>query len=99
MKQILPKVLKADFKKYVKKIECGHVCEKICHVYDCNEIKCLKPCVRIIKNCRMQKKHKCTKLCWQEYGKCEFIVDKKLPCDQYEELVNKKLSRKHIRVL
>ena len=24
-----------------KRMKCGHVCEKTCHVYDCNSINCL----------------------------------------------------------
>ena len=60
--------------------KCGHVCEKVCHVYECDDIKCLKPCVRINKNCEQIIQHRCTKLCWQDCGKCEYIVDKTLPC-------------------
>jgi hypothetical protein len=43
-------------------------------MYDCNKNKCLKPCTRINKNCRL-KKHPCNKLCWEKcgiYEKCEF---------------------------
>jgi len=65
--------------------KCGHVCEKVCHVYECDDIKCLKPCVRINKNCEQIIQHRCTKLCWQDCGKCEYIVDKTLPCGHVQK--------------
>ena len=60
-------------------MKCGHICEKSCHVYDCNEQKCLKPCSKINPNC-IEKKHKCPKKCYEDCGLCEAIVEKKLPC-------------------
>jgi len=92
-----------------KRRKCGHVCEKVCHIYDCNEIKCLKPCQRLNKNCTQLNKHKCTKICWQECGKCEVMVDKILSCGHIqrikccekpaicEELVDKTLRCGHIQ--
>ena len=92
-----------------KRMECGHVCEKVCHVYDCNKNKCLKPCARINKNCRY-KKHQCNKLCYQKCGACEFLMDKLLPCGHIqknvkccdeptacEELVDKTLRCGHVQ--
>jgi len=69
-----------------KRMNCGHVCEKVCHVYDCNKNKCLKPCARINKNCRL-KIHPCNKLCWEKCGKCEFLMDKELPCGHVQKNV------------
>ena len=69
-----------------KRMNCGHVCEKICHVYDCNENKCLKPCERINKDCKL-KSHLCNKLCWEKCGKCEFLMDKRLPCGHIQKNV------------
>ena len=93
-----------------KRMDCGHVCDKICHVYECDEIRCLKPCIRINRNCEQIIQHKCTKLCWEECGRCEYIVDKKLSCGHIqkkmkcyqkpkicEELVDKKLMCGHIQ--
>ena len=93
-----------------KRMNCGHVCEKVCHVYDCEKIKCMKPCERINQNCQQLIKHKCTKLCYKECGECEFIVDKKLRCGHiqrnmkcYEKpklcevLVDKELPCGHIQ--
>ena len=65
---------------------CGHACEKVCHIYDCNKIKCLKPCQRLNKNCTQLNKHKCTKICWEECGKCEIIVDKILSCGHIQRI-------------
>ena len=69
-----------------KRMNCGHVCEKICHIYDCNKNKCLKPCARINKNCRL-KKHPCNKLCWEKCGICEFLMDKMLHCGHVQKNV------------
>ena len=95
-----------------KRMKCGHVCEKVCHVYDCNKNKCLKPCARINKNCRLRI-HLCNKKCWEDcekYGKCEILMDKKLPCGHVQKnikccdepnicevLVDKKLNCGHIQ--
>ena len=56
-----------------KRKKCGHACEKLCHNYDCNDIKCLKPCPKININCtRLLNKHKCTKLCWEDCGNVKY---------------------------
>ena len=65
-------------------MNCGHVCEKTCHVYDCNEMKCLKPCRKINPNCKL-KEHICKKRCYEDCGRCEAIVSKKLPCGHIKE--------------
>ena len=62
-----------------KRMKCGHVCERTCHIYDCNENKCLKPCRKINKNCKLLI-HECKKRCYEDCGRCEEKVDKKLPC-------------------
>ena len=93
-----------------KRMNCGHVCDKICHVKECEESKCLKPCARINRNCEQNIQHKCTKLCWEECGKCQYIVDKQLICGHIQknmkcfqkpkicmELVDKKLMCGHIQ--
>ena len=56
--------------------KCGHACEKLCHNYDCNTKKCLKPCSKKYEPCN----HQCPKLCYEDCDKCEKIVKKKLPC-------------------
>ena len=67
-----------------KRMKCGHVCEKTCHVYDCNSIKCLKPCPKINPNCSLQV-HKCSRRCYEDCGRCEATVDKLLPCGHIKE--------------
>ena len=62
-----------------KRMKCGHACEKTCHVYDCNEQKCLKPCRKINPNCKLSM-HECKKRCYEDCGPCEVKVDKRLPC-------------------
>ena len=63
----------------LKRLNCGHICEKACHAKDCNLFQCLKPCERINPNCEM-KIHKCKKRCYEDCGYCEEKVDKILPC-------------------
>ena len=65
-----------------KRMNCGHVCEKMCHVKDCNSYKCLKPCNKINPNCQY-KCHFCKKRCYEECGKCEGKIDKQLPCGHW----------------
>ena len=67
-----------------KRLDCGHVCEKLCHVKDCNSFKCLKPCQRINPNCQY-KLHHCNKRCYEDCGICEVIIKKKLPCGHEKE--------------
>ena len=67
-----------------KRMNCGHVCEKTCHIYDCNSIKCLKPCPKINPNCSL-KIHRCNKRCYEECGVCNAKVSKKLPCGHIKE--------------
>ena len=61
--------------------KCGHVCEKLCHNYDCNTKKCLKPCSKKYDPCN----HPCPKLCYEDCDKCEKIVKKKLPCGHIKD--------------
>ena len=74
-----------------KRMACGHVCEKLCHVYKCNEQKCYKHCTRIYKQCG----HPCEKLCFEECGGCEKLVVKKLPCGHIKK--NCKCSDENIK--
>ena len=67
-----------------KRMKCGHVCEKTCHVYDCNSIQCLKPCPKINPNCSLRI-HKCVKRCYEDCGRCEATVSKLLPCGHTKE--------------
>ena len=95
-----------------KKMKCGHLCQKLCHIKnDCNEIKCQQPCKRIKLMCCLNK-HICNKLCYEKCDFCEELVDKQLPCGHIkkgckcfinsntircEEIVNKKLLCGHIK--
>ena len=63
----------------LKRLNCGHTCEKLCHVKDCNSYKCLKPCTKINPNCKY-KFHPCKKRCYEECGPCLAKMDKTLSC-------------------
>ena len=63
----------------LKRLNCGHTCEKLCHVKDCNLYSCLKACERINPNCKY-KLHKCNKRCYEDCGRCEAKIDVILPC-------------------
>ena len=58
-----------------ERLDCGHLCELLCHPYNHKEIKCKKPCIKILP-CG----HKCTKLCFQDCGKCLTKIRKVLKC-------------------
>ena len=62
-----------------KRMKCGHACQKACHNFDCNDIKCLETITKINENCEI-KKHYCTKICSESWPKCEEKVNKKLLC-------------------
>jgi hypothetical protein len=47
--------------------DCGHQCERRCHVNACEEEPCRKACSRIHEPCH----HRCKKLCCEPCGKCE----------------------------
>ena len=86
-------------------MKCGHACEKLCHVYNCNDKKCLKPCAKQYSPCN----HPCKKLCYENCEQCQELVDKKLKCGHIQknvicseepnscrEIVNKNLPCGHI---
>ena len=59
------------------RLDCGHMCEKFCHMKDVNheEYRCLKKCERPVCDAG----HVCTKPCFKECGKCEHVVTKTIP--------------------
>lgn len=61
--------------KCLQRMKCGHVCERACHNYSHDKIKCLKKCERILY-CG----HRCTKKCCEECAPCQQKVIKILPC-------------------
>ena len=67
------------------RLECGHVCEKACHVMDPEhkEYKCMKTCNKVTCEYR----HKCTRRCHQECGECMKLVLKKIPICGHETWV------------
>jgi hypothetical protein len=75
-----------------KRMKCGHACQKACHNFDCNDIKCLETITKINENCEI-KKHYCTKICSGSWPKCEEKVNKKLLCGH-----NKKMSNAVIKL-
>ena len=66
-------------KKCGKRRKCGHICEKTCHNYDCNEKKCTKICNKINPNCPLGI-HNCKKLCCKPCGDCTELIKLKLKC-------------------
>ncbi|XP_046560628.1 LOW QUALITY PROTEIN: NFX1-type zinc finger-containing protein 1-like [Haliotis rubra] len=67
------------------RLECGHVCSRLCHPYDPNheEYKCNKPCPKSI----CQNNHPCPRLCYQQCEKCEVPVEKVIPRCGHKQLV------------
>ncbi|XP_071084840.1 NFX1-type zinc finger-containing protein 1-like [Haliotis cracherodii] len=67
------------------RLECGHVCSRLCHPYDPNheEYKCNKPCPKTI----CKNNHPCPRLCYQQCEKCEVPVEKSIPRCGHKQLV------------
>ena len=59
------------------RLECGHVCEMVCHPTDQEhkEYQCNKPCPKTL--CALN--HKCPRRCYQDCGPCVELVTKCLP--------------------
>ena len=66
-------------KKCGKRRTCGHICELLCHNYDCNAKKCFKICNKINPNCSLGI-HNCQKLCCKPCGDCTEMIKLKLKC-------------------
>ena len=66
------------------RLECGHVCEMVCHPTDPEhkEYQCKKPCAKTI--CR--RNHKCRRRCYQDCGPCMELVNKLLPCGHTQQV-------------
>ncbi len=75
------------------RLECGHVCEMMCHPIDPEhkEYRCIKPCAKTL--CALN--HKCPKRCFQRCGPCMEPLEKilplcghlqKVPCYKCEDL-------------
>ena len=66
------------------RLECGHVCEMVCHPTDPEhkEYKCNKPCSKTL----CARKHKCPRRCFQECGSCVEPVVKLLPCGHAQKV-------------
>ena len=75
-------------KKCGKRRKCGHICELLCHNYECEEKKCTKICNKPNPNCTMENeedKHICKKLCCKPCGNCTEIRKIKLRCNHVIE--------------
>jgi len=59
------------------RLPCGHVCIRKCHPADRlhEEYVCRKPCVKIL----CEHGHQCLKRCFEECGKCQYMVEKTVP--------------------
>ncbi|KAF4079021.1 hypothetical protein AMELA_G00188300 [Ameiurus melas] len=87
------------------RLDCGHVCIRMCHPYDADhkKYKCAKDCPKVL--CELG--HKCPRRCHQTCGKCEVRVEKvvpkcqhkqKMPCYQDpEKFVCKEPCQKNLR--
>lgn len=65
------------------RLDCGHVCIRMCHPYDADhkKYKCEKACPKVL--CELG--HKCPKRCYQKCGKCEVQVEKVVPKCQHKQ--------------
>ncbi|KAK7498029.1 hypothetical protein BaRGS_00010617, partial [Batillaria attramentaria] len=60
------------------RLDCGHVCELLCHGYDRNheQYRCTKPCERRV--CELDL-HPCPNKCYEDCDDCMVMVEKTLP--------------------
>ncbi|XP_013381835.1 NFX1-type zinc finger-containing protein 1-like [Lingula anatina] len=67
------------------RLPCRHVCKKVCHSYDKEHAnyRCMEPCMKTI----CKRMHQCTKLCFEECGKCMKMVDKVMPACGHKQSV------------
>ncbi|KAB5584014.1 hypothetical protein PHYPO_G00102520 [Pangasianodon hypophthalmus] len=65
------------------RLDCGHVCIRMCHPYDADhkKYKCTKDCPKVL--CELG--HKCTRRCYQKCGKCEVRLEKIVPKCQHKQ--------------
>ncbi|XP_062853233.1 NFX1-type zinc finger-containing protein 1 [Trichomycterus rosablanca] len=65
------------------RLDCGHVCVRMCHPYDADhkKYKCNKECPKVL--CELG--HKCQKRCYQVCGKCVVLVEKVVPQCQHTQ--------------
>lgn len=65
------------------RLDCGHVCIRMCHPYDVEhkKYKCNKDCPKVL--CELG--HKCPRRCYQKCGKCEVRVEKVVPKCQHKQ--------------
>ena len=70
-----------------ERMDCGHKCELLCHPYTHEDVKCMKPCQRFLgcgHTCVGENKQK---LCYEECGPCNVLVDKQLEtCGHYSRI-------------
>lgn len=67
------------------RLDCGHVCTKLCHPYDPKHEKfqCVKQCPNIL--CDLG--HKCPLLCYEECPPCPVKIEKIIPECQHKQMV------------
>ncbi|XP_078688760.1 NFX1-type zinc finger-containing protein 1-like [Branchiostoma floridae x Branchiostoma belcheri] len=67
------------------RLKCGHACRMRCHPTDPDheEYKCQKPCVKVL--CDLG--HSCQRLCYQDCGECEVLVEKTVPKCQHKQMI------------
>ncbi|XP_027002552.1 NFX1-type zinc finger-containing protein 1 [Tachysurus fulvidraco] len=65
------------------RLDCGHVCLRMCHPYDADhkKYKCTKDCPKVL--CELG--HKCPRRCYQECRKCEVLLEKVVPKCQHKQ--------------
>ncbi|XP_046388077.1 NFX1-type zinc finger-containing protein 1-like isoform X2 [Ischnura elegans] len=59
-----------------EKLNCGHICKKMCHVQGHLNQKCHEVCEKVM----CERNHRCKKFCWQDCGDCMVPVKRTLPC-------------------
>uniref|UniRef100_A0A158P8R5 RNB domain-containing protein n=1 Tax=Angiostrongylus cantonensis TaxID=6313 RepID=A0A158P8R5_ANGCA len=73
------------------KLQCGHICPRRCHPIDDHATwKCEQPCLRKCQDERYG--HPCSRMCWEDCGKCVRMVVVSLGCGHMSSDVHCYLS-------
>lgn len=72
-------------KKCEFRLDCGHVCTRVCHPYDQEhkEYQCNKDCQKVL----CKDGHKCKRKCFQTCGECMVKVEKMIPSCGHLQMV------------
>lgn len=82
-------------KKCEFRLDCGHVCTRVCHPYDQEhkEYQCNKDCQKVL----CKEEHRCKRKCFEPCGECMVQVEKVIPLCGHLQMVPCSISENKFR--